>query len=165
VQKLSSEIRAVHYIEGTQRTLADYSAELKALKLDDQPINWGEHFLPHDGFAKRHQTGKTDADVLRSLGWTVRRVPGTDVEGGIKRARELFPRVYFNKSRTERLIECLKRYRRHINQQTNEPGNPVHDEFSHGADAFRYMALSVDGMTNESSNWDKPLNVNTKYIV
>jgi phage terminase large subunit len=165
VQKLSSEIRAVHYIEGTQRTLADYSAELKALKLDDQPINWGEHFLPHDGFAKRHQTGKTDADVLRSLGWTVRRVPGTDVEGGIKRARELFPRVYFNKSRTERLIECLKRYRRHINQQTNEPGNPVHDEFSHGADAFRYMALSVDEMTNESSNWDKPLSVNTKYIV
>jgi hypothetical protein len=48
---------------------------------------------------------------------------------------------------------------------TNEPGNPVHDEFSHGADAFRYMALSVDEMHNESSNWDKPLKVNTKYIV
>ncbi len=165
VQKVASELRVIHYIEGTQRTLADYSAELKTLKLDDQPINWGDHFLPHDGFAKRHQTGKADADVLRGLGWSVRRVPQTDVEGGIKRARELFSRVYFNKQRAERLIECLKRYRRHINQATNEPGNPVHDEFSHGADAFRYMAVSAGEMTNESSNWDQPLNVNTKYIV
>ena len=41
----------------------------------------------------------------------------------------------------------------------------MHDEFSHGADAFRYMAVSAGEMTNESSNWDQPLNVNTKYIV
>ena len=61
VQKLSSEIRVINYVEGSQRTLADYSAELKALRLDGQPINWGQAWLPHDGFAKRHQTGKTDA--------------------------------------------------------------------------------------------------------
>jgi phage terminase large subunit len=70
-QKVSSELRIVHYIEGTQRTLADYSAELKALRLDDQPINWGKCFIPHDGYAKRHQTGKSDADVLKALGWEV----------------------------------------------------------------------------------------------
>jgi phage terminase large subunit len=164
-QKLSSEIRIVHYIEGTQRTLADYSSELKGLRLDGQPINWGTHFLPHDGFAKRHQTGKTDATVLEGLGWKVERTPQTDVESGIKRAREVFSRVYFNKERAHRLIECLKRYRRHINQSTNEPGAPVHDEFSHGADAFRYLALAADSMSNESSDWDKPLKTNTKYIV
>jgi hypothetical protein len=54
-QKVASEVRIIHYIEGTQRTLADYSAELKALTLDGQPINWGNFYLPHDGFAKRHQ--------------------------------------------------------------------------------------------------------------
>jgi phage terminase large subunit len=165
VQKVSSEIRLVHYIEGTQRTLADYSAELKALRLDNQPLNWGNHFLPHDGYAKRHQTGKTDASVLESLGWKVSKTPQTDVEGGIKRARELFSRVYFNKERTDRLVECLKRYRRHINQSTNEPGAPVHDEYSHGADAFRYMALCADEMTNDNGDWDKPLKPNTGYIV
>jgi phage terminase large subunit len=165
VQKVSSEIRLIHYIEGQQRTLADYSAELKTLRLDDQPINWGTHFLPHDGFAKRHQTGKTDATVLEGLGWKIERTPSADIESGIKRAREVFSRVYFNKDRAARLIECLKRYRRHINATTNEPGAPVHDEYSHGADAFRYMALAVDGMTNESSDWDKPLGANLKYIV
>lgn len=156
VQKVSSEIRVVHYIEGSQRTLADYSAELKALRLDDQPINWGHHYLPHDGFAKRHQTGKMDSEVLGGLGWSVQRTPMMDVESGIKRAREVFSRVYFNKDRTTRLVESLKRYRRQINQQTNEPGNPLHDEYSHAADAFRYMAINSDQFSNDE--WGGTLN-------
>ena len=148
-QKVASEIRVIHYIEGTQRTLADYSSELKALRLDGEPINWGHHYLPHDGFAKRHQTGKQDAEVLTGFGWSVQRTPNMDVEQGIKRARDIFNRVFFSKERTARLLECLKRYRRAINSTTNEPGNPVHDEFSHGADAFRYLALVADQMTND----------------
>jgi len=164
-QRVASEVRIVHYIEGTQRTLADYSADLKALRLDGQPINWGYAWLPHDGFAKRHQSGKSDATVLGGLGWDVRRVPQTDVEAGIKRAREVFPRVWFNKERAARLIECLKRYRRHVSTTTGEPGKPMHDEFSHGADAFRYLAMCADDLTNDSKEWDKPLKLNTKYIV
>ena len=164
-QRVASEVRIVHYIEGTQRTLADYSADLKALRLDGQPINWGYAWLPHDGFAKRHQSGKSDATVLGGLGWDVRRVPQTDVEAGIKRAREVFPRVWFNKERAARLIECLKRYRRHVSTTTGEPGKPMHDEFSHGADAYRYLAMCADDLTNDSKEWDKPLKLNTKYIV
>jgi phage terminase large subunit len=148
-QKVSSEIRIVHYIEGTQRTLADYSSELKALRLDDQPINWGHHYLPHDGFAKRHQTGKMDADVLTGLSWSVQRIPSMDVESGINRARDIFSRVYFNKPRTERLIESLKRYRRQVSQTTNEPGAPLHDQYSHAADAFRYLAIVSDQLSND----------------
>jgi phage terminase large subunit len=154
-QKVSSEIRLVHYIEGNQRTLADYSAELKGLTLDGQPINWGNHYLPHDGFQKKHQTGKMDAEILRGLGWSVPGdslspgVPRMDVEQGIKRAREVFSRVYFNKERTERLVESLKRYRRKVSPTTNEPGEPLHDEFSHAADAFRYMAICSDLMSND----------------
>lgn len=165
VQKVSSEVRIVGYVEGTQRTLADYSAELRALRLDGEPVNWGQAWLPHDGFAKRHQSGKSDAQVLESLKWEARKVQNTDVEDGIRRAREVFHRVYFNKARTARLIECLKRYRRHVSQATGEPGKPMHDEFSHGADAFRYMALCVDEMTNDSAEWAEPLKLNTKYIV
>jgi phage terminase large subunit len=164
-QRVSSEVRIVHYIEGNQRTLADYSAELKALRLDGQPVNWGQAWLPHDGFATRHQSGKSDATVLKGLGWDVYKVPQTDVEAGIKRAREMFPRVWFNKERAARLVECLKRYRRHVSQATGEPGKPVHDEFSHGADAFRYLAMCADDLTNDSKEWSAPLKLNTKYIV
>lgn len=155
-QKVASELRAIHYIEGHQRTLADYSAELKELRLDAQPMNWGTVYLPHDGFATRHQTGKTDADVMTALGWSVMQTPNMAVEQGINRTREVFPRVYFNRDRTSRLVECLKRYRRQINTNTNEPGNPVHDEFSHGADAFRYLAIVADQLSNDE--WGGKLN-------
>jgi phage terminase large subunit len=50
----------------------------------------------------------------------------------------------------------LKRYRRQINQTTNEAGAPLHDEFSHGADAFRYLAVIADQMTNEDMNLGDP---------
>jgi phage terminase large subunit len=162
-QKVASEVRVIHYIEGTQRTLADYSAELKALTLDGQPINWGQFYLPHDGFAKRHQTGKQDAEVLRGFGWSIQRTPQMDVEQGIKRARDIFSRVYFNKERAARLLECLKRYRRQIISTTNEPGAPVHDEFSHGADAFRYLALNADQMSNDT--WGGKLKYSNQGIV
>ncbi len=46
-------------------------------------------------------------------------------------------------------MECLKRYRRGVPASTGEPGNPVHDEWSHGADAFRYTALNAESLTNE----------------
>jgi phage terminase large subunit len=164
-QKVASEVRVIHYIEGNQRILADYSAELRGLRLDDQPMNWGGLYLPHDGFHTRHQTGKDDASILRGLGWDVRRVPNQGVNTGIDRAREVFPRVYFHKPRTERLVECLKRYRWNINSKTGEAVQPLHDEFSHGADAFRYLALVADDLSNDGGDWDKPINVNTKYIV
>ncbi|NDH54062.1 MAG: PBSX family phage terminase large subunit [Betaproteobacteria bacterium] len=156
VQKVASEVRVVHYIEGTQRILADYSAELRNLRLDDQPMNWGTLWLPHDGFHVKHQTGKDDATILRGLGWTVQQVPNTGVNSGIDRAREMFPRVYFHQPRTERLVECLKRYRWNLNSKTGEAQHPLHDEFSHGADAFRYLALVADQLSND--DWGGALN-------
>lgn len=149
-QKVASEIRIIDYIEGTQRILADYSSELRSLRLDDQPMNWGNVYLPHDGFHTRHQTGKDDATVMRGLGWEVSQIPNTQVNTGIDRAREVFPRVFFNKARTVRLVECLKRYRWNISQKTGEGVTPLHDQYSHGADAFRYMALVADQLTNET---------------
>jgi phage terminase large subunit len=156
VQKVASEIRVIHYIEGSQRILADYSAELKSLRLDDQPMSWGTVYLPHDGFHKRHQTGKDDAQILQGLGWAVDKVDSEHINTGIDRAREMFPRVYFNAVRSERLIECLKRYRWNLSSKTGEAVMPLHDEFSHGADAFRYLALVEHKMTNEE--WGGSLN-------
>lgn len=156
VQKVASEIRIIHYIEGTQRILADYSAELKALRLDDQPMNWGTLYLPHDGFHVRHQSGKDDATILRGLGWDVQPVPNMGVTTGIDRTREVFPRIYFNKERTERLVECLKRYQWNINSRTGEAVSPLHNAFSHGGDALRYLALTEAMMSND--DWGGSLN-------
>jgi phage terminase large subunit len=162
-QKVSSELRIIHYIEGRQRTLADYNAELKDYRPNGQPVNWGKLYLPHDGFAKRHQTGQMDADVMRNFGWKVEQVSNIPIKQGIDRAQQMFPRVFIDE-KCERLIECLKRYRWNISQKTGEGVAPLHDEFSHGADAFRYLAIAEQSMTNESWS-DKPITYPTLGIV
>ena len=142
-QRLSSEVRVIGYLEGSHRTLAEYVADLRAL-----PYLWGIDFLPHDAKQTRHQTGVSDQQVLERMGRKVEIVDNIDVEAGIRATRLVFPRVYFDDVKAVDLLDRLKRYRRAISSTTNEPGAPLHDDASHAADAFRYMALSVDRMTN-----------------
>ena len=146
-QKGISDLRIIGYIEDDHRTLDSYSAQLKNLS-----YNWGTMFLPHDGQSKDFKHGISAEDIMKKLGWDIRIVPKQDIESGIKVARMNFHRIYFDKS-AQRLVECLKNYRRSINSATNEPGAPLHDEFSHGADAFRYLCTSIEAMKNES--WSK----------
>lgn len=147
VQKVASEVRVIQYIEDSHKPLDYYAAMLK-----DMGLNWGKDWLPHDGHAKTLAAGgQSVARILKRLGRTVsgQPIPNIPVETGIKVARMLFPRVYIDAEYGARLVECLKRYRRAKPSTTGEDGSPVHDEYSHGADAWRYLALSVDMMSNE----------------
>lgn len=148
-QRAASEIRVIDYIEDNRLPLPEYAA-----RLDKLGLNWGQDWLPHDGFATRHQTGRSDAVVLAALNRNVSQEPlgGGDVEAGIRQARILFPRVWFNSESkgVQALIEHLKRYRRHVSRTTGEAGSPMHDAHSHGADAFRYLAECADRLTNSA---------------
>ena len=144
VQKSTSEIRVIDFIEDSHRTLDEYAAMIK-----QRLLNFGTHYLPHDGDAKDFKTGKTAREILATQLGSVQIVPNIGVEQGIKAARMLFGQVYFDETKTQALLEHLKRYRRNIPVTTNEPTAPVHDEHSHSADAFRYLAVIADQMRNE----------------
>ena len=148
VQRNLSEVRVIDYLEGDHKTLDWYSIQLKK-----REYNWGGVFLPHDGFSGNIASGgKTCADTFTALGWVV---PGresiieVDVEGGIRLARMMLARTYFDKKKTGKLVEHLKRYKRSINRTTQTAGAPLHDEHSHGADCFRYIACNEGSMRNE----------------
>lgn len=152
VQKQSSELRIIEYIEDSHKTLDHYSAELRKKNL-----NWGKVYLPHDGRNKDFKTGKSAQEIMEALGWEVEITPNMPIEDGIRLVRMTFPRIYIDKDKCERLTQCAKRYRRSINQQTNEPGAPLHDEWSHGADNLRYICVNADSMSNET--WGGTLNI------
>ncbi len=141
-QVLSSEVRIVKYIEDSHRTLADYVADLETLKW-----RWGTDYLPHDGAAKDFKTGKSAQEIAQSMGRTVQVIQRMSIEEGIRATRLMFPRVYVDDGSID-LVNALKRYRRGVNQRTNEPGAPVHDSASHGADAFRGLAVIIDSVSN-----------------
>lgn len=146
-QRHLSEIRVIEYIEVNQKTLDWCSNELKM-----RGHNWGTLWLPHDGAHGDYKTGQSAQQMMQALGWDAQVIPTYPgaLEDGIRKARSVFPRVYFDKAKTDRLIQCLRRYRRGVPTTTGEPGRPVHDEWSHGADAFRYMATIAEQMVNES---------------
>lgn len=145
VQRLGSEIRIIDYIEDNQKTYDWYSATLRERKW-----NWGTLFLPHDGEHKNAQTGKSAKQVLEGLGWVVATTPSMTIEDGIRQARMIFPRLYIDRDKCDRLLQCFKRYKRNVPIKTGEPSTPVHDAWSHGADAFRYLAINEGSMVNET---------------
>ena len=84
----------------------------------------------------------------------------TDANARIKAARIAAPRIYIDptdhsKQRQTgflggaRLIECLRHYRRGVPLTTGEPGQPVHDQYSHGADAFGAMCEIAEMIVDE----------------
>jgi len=142
-QRNGSELSIIDYVEDRLRYIPSYSEELKAMEL-----NWGKMYLPHDGKAK-HVTGKSAQEQFETLGWDVEIVPDIGLENGIKAARLIFPRCYFDKDKAGPLVNRLARYRRRVNQETNTGGAPVHDDNSHGADGFRYFSIIADEMSND----------------
>lgn len=141
VQRAASELRIIDYIEDSHKTLDWYVQAIESRKW-----RWGRDFIPHDGAAKDFKTGKSTEELLRGMGRTVEVLPLVGIEEGIRAARIIFPRAYFDEQRCARLLECLKRYRRIVHRKTGEPMGPLHDEYSHGADVWRYIGQSVERM-------------------
>lgn len=156
-QRSGAEIRCIDYIEESHRTLDYYVGEI-----EKRAWRYGTDFIPHDGASRNFQTGKSTEEALKAMGRNVHVLPRMDVEEGIKAARLMFPRVYFDEAKTGRLLECLKRYQRAINVRTQEPDAPLHDEYSHGADMFRYAAMAVDQMGNAEKA--KPIEYKRRYL-
>lgn len=142
-QRQASEVRLIRYIEDHHRTLADYSQELRELNL-----NWGTVYLPHDGKARDYRSGKSAQEIMGGLGWSVEIIEDIGIEQGIQAARLLFPRCYFDKEHATALVNRLARYKRRVNAESGVGGSPVHDEHSHGADAFRYLGVVADQLQN-----------------
>jgi phage terminase large subunit len=165
VQRLSSEIRIIRYIEDRKRDIPSYSVELKDLKL-----NYGKIWLPHDAkaaslTAASNPIGATAQEQFNNLGWDTEIVPNINVEQGIRKCREVFPRVHIDNTEATELLNRLGRYRRHV-KPDGQATIPVHDDQSHGSDGFRYMALIADQMTNDADDgWGKPLKIDSRGIV
>lgn len=144
VQRLASEIRVIRYLEDRQRHIPSYHQELKDLKL-----NYGKLYLPHDGKADT-LVGPSAMKQFTDLGWDVEIVPDIGVEDGIRKTREIFPRLYIDRSHASELLNRLGRYRRRVNSE-GQASTPMHDDASHGSDGARYLAIVADQMSNETT--------------
>ena len=134
------DVRVVDYYEASGEGLPHYVQMLRA-----KGYTYGEHWAPHDIQVKEFTgDGRSRLEVARSMGISFRVVPNIPVEEGIHAVRMLLPLCVFDAERCKAGLEALQHYRRDYNQRLNEfKATPVHDWASHGADAFRYLAVRM----------------------
>lgn len=157
VQAVGREIHVVDYIENHGVGLEWYVQQLNA-----RGHMYGMHLLPHDAQARELGTGKTRIEMLQSLGLNAMLVPNHRVDDGINAARLLIARCWFDREKTAKGVQALKNYRREFdNKRKTFKDAPLHDWSSHGADAFRYLAMGIERTSVRS----RPIKYDTRWIV
>jgi phage terminase large subunit len=73
------------------------------------------------------------------------------IEDGINAVRVVIPRCWFEAKKCARGLDALRLYRAaHDDKHAILRPHPVHDWCSHAADAFRYLAMTLDRQTGAS---------------
>lgn len=148
-QLIGSEIFIFDYHASSLKDI-DFYVDLLVQKQDEYGITYGRHWLPHDAHPRTLAAGA--GSMLQQMNEHARRNPKLgqfaiakrlDKQEGIQAARKTFPVCHFHDTRTEEGRRALRHYHRQWDEEkrvfTNEP---VHDWASHGADAFRTVALT-----------------------
>lgn len=143
-QAVGFEYRVIDYVEDNHKTIGHF---LKLLQ--SKGYVYGTDYLPHDGASEQQAAGGRSIQAqMIAAGRTVHIVPKMPPHDGINAARTIFPLCWFDADRCADGLQCLRHYRYERDDETNTwSRKPVHDWASHGADAFRALAVSITNMT------------------
>ena len=141
LQFIGMEIRLIRYLEDNQKTISHYLAEMQKFGYIYDTL-----WLPHDAENKTLAgNGRSIEEIVRSAGFKVQIIPKTPVADSINAARTIFSKCFFDRENCHEGLQCLRHYRYDVDPDTKMfSKTPVHDQYSHGADAFRYIGLMVN---------------------
>lgn len=140
-QIAGQEIHIIDYYENHGEGLPHYAGILK-----EKGYIYADHFAPHDIESHSFSSGLSAKEVGASLGIRFITLPTLKLrlEDGIEALRGLFPRLWIDQTRCKQLIKCLENYRKEFDTRLETyKDRPLHDKYSHGADAARYMAIAT----------------------
>lgn len=139
--------------DGTTRLIDCYSANGEGLqhyanKLYEyktiKGYQYSNIYAPHDIEVKELTTGKSRKEVFAEYGINVQKIKRTLVNDGIEAVRIMLANTWIDQNCQE-LIKSLDSYTKEFDSAKGIWKNkPRHDEYSHIADACRYLALSPD---------------------
>jgi phage terminase large subunit len=118
-------------------------------EVNRKPYNVHKHIAPHD-VLQCNESGLTKFDIAKQNGVTFHYLSDTvskkarkpPLLDGIEQVRLLLPRMVFCSKNASEGLECLRNYKRKYDADTGVYQKmPVHDKYSHGADALRSFAV------------------------
>jgi phage terminase large subunit len=153
-QIVGFEFRLIDYYDNQGHALAHYLKHLQS-----KPYVYGDTWLPHDAENELLASERTIAQQARAAGFKVRITPKISVNDGINAARTIFGSCWFDAEKCADGIQCLRNYRYDVDPDTQQfSQKPLHDWASHGADAFRYLAVALREAKQKPSAPKKPHN-------
>jgi hypothetical protein len=141
-QRTSKQINLIDYYEDSGYGLPHYIKYIK-----DKPYVYGKHFAPHDIEQRELTTGKSRKETAESLGISFEVVKKLSIEDGIDAARIMFSRLWIDQTKCENFVEAIRQHRKEWDEKNLVFKNTyLHDWTSHGADMYRYTAISESDM-------------------
>lgn len=147
MQRIGPEFRFIWYHEESGEEL-DYWAKY----LQGRPYVYGGHWLPHDAEYKRQgeskDTNKSLKEIIEGLmpGQRFNVVPRvTNIGSGIQATRASFAKCWWDEEGCQPGLARLGGYRKEWDAKRGcWKDTPLHDDASHGADAFRQFGQVVE---------------------
>ena len=141
IQFIGMETRLIRYYETTQTTMSQILAKMQTFGYVYDIL-----YLPHDAQNKTlAANGRSIEEIVRAAGFNVRIIDRTPITDSINAARTIFPKCYFDRENCHEGLQCLRHYRYDVNPDTGTfSQKPLHNNYSHGADAFRYIGLMIN---------------------
>jgi len=143
----NSKINFLQYYENSGEGLEHYIRYLEDWKSKKGAI-FGTHYVPHDMQNREFTSGVDRLTTARQLGIAMLAVPRKPIDEGIQAVRSILPHCSFDAKGCERGIKCLDFYRKKWNDSLKVYyDEPLHDQWSHGADAFRTGAVGIKALS------------------
>ena len=142
-QRVGFEYRIIDFYQNSGKFVQHYIDIVK-----NRGYVAGIDYLPHDAKSEQISAEKTVERIFKDAGRTVKIVPRVDnLYNAINQTRTVFSSCYFDVKKCSDGLQALRRYRYDVNPETNRISkNPLHDIYSHAADAFRTFALGYRDM-------------------
>lgn len=146
----SRVIRVIDYYENSEKDIFHYISIVK-----NKGYAYDHHIMPHDVTQVSWETGRTRLDLLRQHGLTIKVARKVGIQEGISMAQTLLYTCRFDANKCKEGLTHLRQYRAKQDRRTGEYlEDPLHDQHSHAADAFRVLATGL----KESIGTDKMRN-------
>lgn len=120
--------------------------------------------MPHDAAAHEFSTGLSRVEVARNHGVHFTVVPDIGVNEGIDAGRNLLNRCWFDEGKCTQGIHALESYRKEWNDRHGcWSSQPLHNFASHGADAFRMLAVGLGQLVVRGLSAEEWRSLRNKY--
>jgi len=149
----AGEIRVIDHYESHGQSIEHYARVLQS-----KPYTYAHDHVPHDAKVRELGTGRTRVETMMNLGLKPKLIPQHKVMDGINALRVLFPRIWWDREKCEKGLECLRQYRADYDDKARVfRESPKHDWSSHTADAARYLAMAYREMKPEKVEPARPV--------